>query len=190
MSYNRAALVILLVLPLLFGMAVEEETAHSSSAMGFIGKVFNFLVLFGGLYFLLRKPLKEYLESRAGEIDAAIREAKNDRREMEEQVHLATERLSKLEDEILKMVEDAREDGIERKQQILQAAAKEVARIREWNRQEIEMIQRAKVKELRTQAADWATALARRRIEEKMTQARQLLVLDKSIEKLEDIYGK
>ena len=190
MKHKREALVILLVLPLLFGMAVEEEGGHSSSAVGFIGKVFNFLVLFGGLYFLLRKPLAEYLERRSREIDAAIREAKKDRREMEDQLQLAAQRLSKLEDEIQKMAADAREDGIRRKKQILQAADKEVARIREWNLQEIEMFHREKIKELRTQAAEWATAMARRRIEEKMNQERHLLVLDQSIDKLEDIYEK
>jgi hypothetical protein len=43
---------------------------------------------------------------------------------------------------------------------------------------------------LKTQAAEWATALARRNIEEKMTPEKQILILDLSIDKLEDIYEK
>jgi F-type H+-transporting ATPase subunit b len=190
MKDKRRALVILLVLPLLLGLAVEEKEAHSSSVMGYVGKVVNFLVLFGGLYFLLRKPLGEFLERRAREIDSAIREAKKDRQEMEEQVLLSSERLSKLEEEIQKIRTDAQEQGIKRKEQVLQAAEKEASKIREWNRQEIDMFYQAKIRELKTQAAEWATALARRNIEEKMTPEKQILILELSIDKLEDIYEK
>jgi F-type H+-transporting ATPase subunit b len=190
MKDKRRALVILLVLPLLLGMAVEEEEDHSASVMGFIGKVVNFLVLFGGLYFLLRKPLGEFLERRAREIDSAIREAKKNCQEMKGQVLKSSERLSKLEEETLKIRTNAQEEGIRRKEQILQAAEREVAKIREWNRQEIDMFYQTKVREVKTQAAEWATALARRNIEEKMTPDKQILILDLSIDKIEDIYEK
>lgn len=190
MKDKRRVLVIILVLPLVLGMAVEEEEGHSASVMGYIGKVVNFLVLLGGLYLLLRKPLGEFLERRVREIDSAIREAKKDRQEMEEQVLKSSERLSKLEEETMKIRTNAQEEGIKRKEQILQAAEKEASKIREWNRQEIDMFYQTKVRELKIQAAEWATALARRNIEEKMTPEKQILILDLSIDKLEDMYEK
>ena len=190
MNPTRKALIVLLVLPLFFGMAVEDEEAHSSSALGFAGKVVNFLVLFGGLIYFLRKPLGEFLEKRGREIGVVIREAKKDRREMEEQVQQSAERLAALEGEILKIRADAREEGEKRKEQILQSASKEAAKIREWSRQEIDMFFQAKVRELKIRAAERATALARQSIEDQMTPQRQVHLLDRSIVKLEEIHEK
>lgn len=191
MSQKKMAFLVFLVLPLLLGMAfAEEEEAHSSSLMAYLGKVFNFIALFGALFFFLRKPLSEMLGGRAQGIASAIREAKNDRKEMEEEARLSAGRLERLEDEILKILGDARQEGNQIKDRIQQSAEKEAEKIREWNRQEIDMFYQAKVKELKTQAAEWATALARKNITEKMTPEKHSFILERSIDSLEDIHER
>jgi F-type H+-transporting ATPase subunit b len=190
MNDRTKVLLVLLVLPLFLGMAAGEEEEHSPSPSGFIGKVFNFLVLFGGLYILLRKPLGAYLEQRARDIDSAIGEAKKDREDMEALLNQSSERLSKLDEEIERMRTEAREEADRKKEQIQKAAERESEKIREWNSQEIDMLYRLKIKELKTKAAELATALAERSLEDKMTPEKHSLFVDSSIKKIEKFYEK
>jgi F-type H+-transporting ATPase subunit b len=190
MKRRSGVLFILFVLPFFLGMAVEEEEAHSSSVMGYVGKVFNFFVLFGGLFFLLRKPLVDFLERRGREIDSSIQESILDRQKMEDRLKESSGRLAQLAEEIQEIRTNAQEEGKRRKEQILKDAEKETRKIREWRRQEIDHYHRAKIRELKARTAEWATVLAQRSIEEKMTPERHVYLLDRSISRLEDIYEK
>ena len=46
--------------------------AHEESIWPFVGKIFNFVVLVGGLVYLMRKPFAEYLTRRGGELRAEL----------------------------------------------------------------------------------------------------------------------
>ncbi len=82
MNKQNKVLIILLLLPFFLFLSPEEES-HASPLIGYLAKIFNFLVLFGGLGFMLRKPIKNFLESRGQEIDTSIKEAKKERKESE-----------------------------------------------------------------------------------------------------------
>ena len=69
-----------------------------------------------------------------------------------------------------------------------QATEQEAEKIKQFARQEIEMFHKAKVRELRVRTAELATALAKASLEEKMTPERQVLLIDQSIAKIEDLY--
>lgn len=190
MNANKHILVILLVLPLFLFLSSEEEESHSSSIMGYVGKVINFLVLFGGLAFLLRKPLKKFLDRRGQEIGTSIKEAKEERKENEKRFKEILGRLQRLEKEIVKIREHAEEEGRKRKESVFQAAEREADRIKHFAHQEIDMFYQAKIRELRLRTAEMATALAKKSIEERMTPEKQALLVDQSISKLEDLYEK
>lgn len=190
MKRRSGVLFILFVLPLFLGLAVEEGEAHSSSVMDYVGKIFNFLVLFGGLFFLLRKPLADFLERRGRDVDSAIQESILDRQKMEDRVKESSRRLAQLAEEIQGIRTNAQEEGTRRKEQILKDAERETSKIREWRRQEIDQDHRAKIRELKARTAEWATDLAQRSIEERMTPERHVFLLDRSITRLEDIYEK
>jgi F-type H+-transporting ATPase subunit b len=190
MNRENKVLIILLLLPFFLFFSPEEEESHASPLVGYLGKVLNFLVLFGGLGFLLRKPLMSFLENRGQDIDTTIKEAKKEREETEKKYKHALDRLEKLKEELEKIRKDAEEEGQKRKKSILQAAEKEAERIKNFARQEIEMFFQTKVSELKTQTAELATGLAIVNIKAKMTPERQSLLIDSSIEKLEDFYEK
>lgn len=189
METRSKALIILLLLPFFLFFSPEEE-AHASSLVGYLGKVLNFLVLFGGLGFLLRKPLKNFLERRGQEIGTTIKEAKKEREDTEKKYKNVLDRLQKLKAELSKIREGAEEEGQKRKESILQTAEKEAGRIKGFARQELEMFYQTKVRELKAQTAELATELAKTNIKAKMTPERQSLLIDSSIDKLEDFYGK
>ncbi|MEN6310930.1 MAG: ATP synthase F0 subunit B, partial [Acidobacteriota bacterium] len=63
---------VLAVLPLLLFMSAEEP-GKPSETMHFIGMVVNFAVLFGGLAFVMRKPLAAMLRKRSDDVRDSIR---------------------------------------------------------------------------------------------------------------------
>ncbi len=139
---------------------------------------------------MLRKPLKNFLESRGQEIDTNIKDAKKEREETEKQYKNVVDRLQKVKAELETIRKGAEEEGQKRKESIIQAAEKEAVKIKDFARQEIEMFYQTKIRELRAQTAQLATEYAKTNIEAKMTPERQSLLIDSSIEKLEDFYDK
>ena len=190
MNTENKVLFILLLLPFfLFFSAVEEES-HVSPLVGYLGKGLNFLVLFGGLGFFLRKPLLSFLERRRQDIDTTIKEVKVERLETEKKYRDSLDRLEKLQKELEEIRKAAEEEGQKRKESILQTAENESERIKNFARQEIELFTQTKVRELKAHTAELAAGLARANIKAKMTPERQSLFIDLSIDKLEDIYDK
>ncbi len=190
MNKENKVLIILLLLPFFLFLSLEEEESHASPLVGYLGKVLNFLVLFGGLGFLLRKPLLSFLERRGQDINTTIKEAKKEREETEKKYKHALNRLQKLKEELEKIRKDAEEEGQKRKESILLSAEKEAEKIKNFSRQEIEMFYQTKIRELKAHTAELATELAKTNIKAKMTPERQSLLIDLSIDKLEEFYDK
>jgi F-type H+-transporting ATPase subunit b len=178
---------IFIVLPFLLFMSVEEEH-HESDPMAFIAKVVNFLVLFGGLTYLLRKPIQRFLADRAVEIDATIRDAEESRHGAETDLDKTEKRLTELSREIEEFKEKAVLEGEKEKERIIRAAREEGERMKEAAEQEIEMISRAGIKGLKEYALTLAAAEAISRIEGKLTPEKHTRLIDESIERLEELY--
>jgi len=173
-----------------FLFATHPEEDHSSNSMVFIGKIVNFLILFGGLIFLLRKPLKKFLAGRAHDIENQLEEVRGSRLEAGRKLQDAGTRLEKIADEVEKIKKEAEEEGLHEKKNIIDAARLESERLKVLTRQEIEMLTRASIIELKRYTAELATSLASERIQKKITQAGQFALIDKSIGKLEKLYEK
>ena len=175
--------IILLLLPLLVFMTTGEE--HQSSGLKqFLGKVLNFVILFGGLAFILSKPLRKFLEKRAEEIENSLKEAENSRIEAEKKLEAAKAKLDSMGVKLEKMKEEAEKEGQEEKERIIRDAEKEAERIKELSRQEIELLLESGIRELREYAAEKAVNLARERIKKRLTPENHSLFIDKCIERL------
>jgi F-type H+-transporting ATPase subunit b len=187
-SKYRIAL-ILIALPFLLFMSSEEEH-HAANPMEFVGKVVNFLVLFGALAFLLYKPAKKFLEERAVAIDRSLKEAKDSRSEAERTLEESRKRLTELSREISQMDEEALVVGKREKDQILMEAEEDAARIKEQAQLEIDMLSRAGIKELKEYAISLAAEQALARIQKRITDQVHSDLIDKSIERLEKLHEK
>jgi F-type H+-transporting ATPase subunit b len=185
---HRIAL-ILIVLPFFLFLSSEEEH-HEANPMEFVGKVVNFLVLVGGLGYLLYKPAKKFLEERALAIDRSLKEAKDSRSEAERTLEESRKRLTELSREISQMDEDAFAIGKREKDHIIIQAQEDAARIKEQAQLEIDMLSRAGVKELKEFVVTLAAAQALERIQKKMTNYDHARLIDKSIERLEKLHEK
>lgn len=180
---------ILAVLPFLLFMSVEEEH-HDTNPMAFIAKVVNFLILFGGLAYLLRKPIKQFLEDRVAQISTTIRDAEESRHGAETDLEKTEKRLNELSQEVEELREKALSDGEREKERIIRAAQQEGERMKEAVQHEIEMISRAGIRSLKEYAVTLAAAEALERIQKRLTPEKHTQLIDDSIEKLENLHGK
>lgn len=188
---RRLRIALLLALPLLMFMtsAVEEEQ-HGTDSMAFAGKVVNFVVLFGGLGFLLFKPLKRFLENRGRNIDRSIREARESRKASEVRLKEARTRLEELTGEIARIRSDAEKQGRMEKERIITQSRDDAGKLKQQAQQEIGLVSQSVMRELREYAAQLATEQARERILAKMTPELQARLIDSSIERLTRLYEK
>jgi F-type H+-transporting ATPase subunit b len=161
-----------------------------SATMDFLGKLVNFLILFGGLGFVLRKPLKAMLAKRSADIGDAIREGEEARAGAEAKAGESRAKLSGLEEEVRRLKVAAEEEGRRETERIARSAGEEAERLKKFTRQEVEEQVRRGVRELKTYAAARATDLARERIRKRLTPEVQAALIDKSIDRLSDIHEK
>jgi F-type H+-transporting ATPase subunit b len=189
MTSRRALLTVLLVLPLFLAMSAEE-VGHVSGTMDFLGKVVNSLVLFGGLTFLLRKPLKAILAKRTTDVRESIHQAATGRSEAEESAATAKTKLDELAAEVARLKTEADAEARRESGRIASAAVDEAERLKKFTRQELEEQTRRGVGELKAYAAAQAAAIARERIRRRLTPEVQAALIDKSIERLSKIHEK
>ena len=189
MTYKKRIWIILLVLPFFLFMSTEEGR-HKEDPMAFAGKVVNFIILFGGLTFLLYKPARNFLAERGKTIEQTIKEAGSNRQDAEAKLKKTQTRLKELEVETARMLKEAESEGKAEEERIIKSARQEMERLKQLARQEIEVISNLGTKELKEYAAGLAMRQAEKSIIEKITNKDHKLLIDKSIERLEDIYEK
>jgi F0F1-type ATP synthase membrane subunit b/b' len=171
------------------GFSSGEET-HSSALVDMLGKTVNFIILFGGLGFLLAKPLRKFLEEAGLAVEKTIRKTQNARKDAEQKLRALQERVQGLESETRKIKEDGREGGKQVGERILTQARGEVDRIRALADLEIKMHAQAVQGELRKYAAELAVSLAETNIKRRMTPELHTRLIDESIRELDRLYDK
>ena len=200
---RRSAAILLLalafVLPLFLAGAPQEpgaekageqagEAAQGGGGSDMIGKIINFVILFGGLFLLLRKPLAALLTRRTEAIARTLSEAEEARREAERKLEEARVKVDSLEAEIQRLGSAAEADAGRETERIRDLARKEAERLRELARLEIDAYLKAGIRELKEHTAALAAALAEARLKDRLTPDDQTALIDRSIEKLKTIH--
>ncbi len=184
------AIFLLLVLPLFLGFSSSEQEAQTSGWVEFLAKTINFVILFGGLAFLLAKPLRKFFGELALSIKNTIEETEKARREAEKKFELIKRRLEGLDGEIQAIKKGGEETGRIEKERIQSAAREEAERIKAFSRLEIEAHAQKVRQELREYAAELAVSLAQAKIEKRLTPDIHAQLIDESIDGLRKLYEK
>ncbi len=156
-----------------------EGEAHEESIWPFVGKIFNFTVLVGGLIYLLRKPFGEYLTRRGGELRAELSAAQTLKAEATARIAEIEARMKTLPAELEALGARGRADIAAEEQRIREVAATEKQRLLDQAAREIDHRMRIARRELVEHAADLTIDVARTKIRNEITDADRSRLVDR-----------
>ncbi|MBZ5534908.1 MAG: ATP synthase F0 subunit B [Acidobacteriia bacterium] len=124
----------------------------------------NFLVLFGGLGYFLRKPMQQFLAARREEIRKSLEEARSAREKAERDLAQALARLEQVEEEMVSLKTAAAAEMEADRVQILEAAKVEAEQIITSAHDEVALLVKNAQKDLREHSAALVVELAEQQI--------------------------
>jgi len=147
-------------------------------------RVMNFVLLAGGLIFLLRKPLSQALRGRIKGIQDQLSELEAKKKEAEKELAAYTEKLALLDQEAQKLIDEYIKQGNEAKARILQEAEAAAQKLEEQAQRNIEHeFKQAKLK-LQQEALEKALAKAEEIIKNRVTSQDQERLVDEYLKKV------
>jgi F-type H+-transporting ATPase subunit b len=189
MPKKKSILLILLLVPFLLFMSFAEES-HPSQTRDFLGKLVNFLLLFGGLTYVLRKPLGKFFQERSDSLERALKEARESHKGASEKLDQVEARLAKLDEEIQTIKREAEDVGQSLHQNMLDEAKKAGDRLKQLANQEIDTLRHKAVHDIKEYTVALAADLAQQNIQKRLTEEYHSFLIDKSIERLDRLYEK
>jgi F-type H+-transporting ATPase subunit b len=162
-------LAVLLAFVAILGFAQEKEGGEAESSATQMWKWANFLVLAGGLGYLIGKNAPSFFAARSQQIGKDMAEARKEREAAEERAAEVDRRLANLESEIASLRAHSQQEAEAETQRLVQHTAAEIARIQARAEQEIVSAGKAARLELKRHAAELAIGLAERKIRARLT---------------------
>lgn len=138
--------------------ATKEEKSEPPHEL--LYKTINFIILVGGLGYVLRKPVAEFFSSRSASIRKSLDEGRKALEISEAQLQAVEAKLQGLEAEIAAFKASAAREMEAERQHMQQAISEEAARILESARAQTETAVRGARLELKSFAAERAVARA------------------------------
>jgi len=164
--------------------AEKTEAQHEDSTSQVIARWANFVVLFGGLGYLLRKPLLEFFQARRNEIKTGLQKAQDAQAMAEIRMAEIERRLAHLTADMASLRLEAERESVGDRERILAEARREVDRVIEQSRHEIERVAKAFEQRIKESMADLVIDRAGHTLRTEMTQDDQKRVVVRFIEKL------
>lgn len=143
----------------------EHGTGHAESPLNVVWKWGNFLILFGGLGWYLRQPLREFLEHRSRSIEEGLASGRLARESALRQMSEIENRLARLDEEVHTLRAQAVKEAEDEKARILESAKLEAQKILEVANREIEGLKKSARLELKAHIAELAVKLAEEQLQ-------------------------
>jgi len=156
-----------------------EGEAHEESLWLSLTRLLNFLSLVGGLGYLLKTPLANYLLRRGAQISRDLVEAEQLRATAGEQIAQIDRKLELLPAELEALRTRGAEEIAAEEARIQAAAEAERERLVEQTRREIDQQVRVARQALKCEAADLAVGAAAERIRRELTPEGQLRLVNR-----------
>jgi F0F1-type ATP synthase membrane subunit b/b' len=159
--------VFLLALPVLASEAAEEDPA--ASATGTLFRWLNFLLVFGGAGYLLKKHGGPFFRANAKAIAANITEASAAKAAADRELREAEKRVAHFDQEFAGLREAARHESAAEADRLRASGRTEIEKINQAARAELAAAERAAQQELRALAASMAVERAGALMSSRMT---------------------
>ena len=161
-----------------------EGEVHTETIWGPISRAFNSAVLFGVLYYFLRKPIAAYLASRDSEIRNDLVAAAEMKKTATAQLAELQQQMAALPSELERLRAYGQDEIAAEEARIEQVAAAERERLVEQTRREIDLQLRIAQRELVEHASNLAVGLARERIKKSITPDDQTRLVDRYLQQV------
>ncbi len=152
------------------GVALAAEEGSKWGIFLPIGQLFNLVLVIGVLVWIARKPLTTFFVARTQTIRERLAEAQAEHKEAEKNLAEIQSRMSRLDDEVREIKEQAEREAQEEYHRLVSAAERDAEKIVERAREEIEGMTRAALLELREHVAELSVRLAEDRIRREITE--------------------
>jgi len=161
--------------------AAEEEHGGGHSMLY---RWINFILLAGGLGYLLRKPLKEFFTARSASIQKSLDEGRQALEASQAQLKAVEDKLQHLEQEIADFKAAAAREMDAERERLRQATAREAEKMLESARVQMETAAKAAMLDLKLFAAQQAVELAEQMIRQRLDDAGRRRLVSQFIAKL------
>ena len=151
----------------------------------FLFQTINVLLVLGGLYLILWKPLKKTLASREEKIQGDLKEAASAKEKAEELLASYKEQLNQAQQEAQNILQRANEMAEVTRSEIVAQAKEEAARALEQARLELEKEKSSAIAAIRNQAADLVVAAASKVLARTLTSEDQEHLLQEALAEVE-----
>jgi F-type H+-transporting ATPase subunit b len=141
-------------LPVLAEEGAQPDPADSPA--GLIFRWLNFLIVFGGIAFLLAKHGGAFFRGNAKAIAASIQEATAAKTEAERELHAVEAKIARLDPEVAEMRQEARQNWAAEAERLHASGLAEIEKINQAARGELAASERAAQQQLREIAATLA----------------------------------
>jgi F-type H+-transporting ATPase subunit b len=170
-------------------MASAQENAETTpqreqSPFQVVSRWANFIILFGGLAFLLKKPMGEFFRARRTDITGGLKRAEDAQTSAQTRMDEIERRLAHLSSEIAALRAETQKESLADRERVLADAKREVERVIEQSQQEIERVARTVEREIKEHVADLVIDRASNTLRTEMTQDDQKRIVVRFIEKL------
>jgi F-type H+-transporting ATPase subunit b len=169
-------------------LLAEESEGHSKAEEQHetnpLWKWVNLLVLIGGIGFLLRKPASEFFETRKKDITSGLDRARTAQEESSRRMAEIEKRLSRLSQEIAGLRTQADADSSKERDNILAEAKRDMERLVDQSRQEVDRIARGIERDIKAKIADAVIDRASRTLETQMTEDDQKRIVVRFLNKV------
>ena len=168
------------------GAAAAAAGDDHGSPLSIVWKWGNFILLFGGLAYYLRRPLREFLQARARGIEEGLASGKRAQEEAEAKMSAVETRLARLDEEIDGLKQQAARESEEERQRIIDSSRAEAERFVAMARREIEGLQRTARLELKAHVARLAVDLAEERLRRDLEPGQNQRIISRFVRSLKE----
>ncbi len=169
--------------------AGEAKSGESHEAGGPKNQVYvwiNFLILVAAFWYLVKKLLVPFLQSRGEDIREDMRLSRQTLQDASARLTAVEEKLQRLDEEIASLRSSALEEAAAERVRIEEAAKADAVKIAQNAEQEIAAAAKVARQELKTYAAELAVGLAEKRIQDSMSPESERGIFRTFIEDLSD----
>lgn len=154
------------------GYGAEEHAAHHAAEFKPLTEAFriiNFLVVFGTLYYLLSKHIKNFFAGRREDIVKSLNDAEQSKSSAEKRLSELESKIKEMKNTILQMIEDARREGEHTRDNIIRSANESSKKIMEKAKKEIEYETKIVMERLRSETLELTIRMAENILKKSVT---------------------